>query len=512
MCINFNINSSQVKKAILTFLIVLNINNLEANTNATVSEEKLAVLVANNDDFSGSFIDGTLGGIAGNVFLNDTSDGAVATSSTVISSIVSDGTLAGVHVSANGDINVPAGTPSRTFSVVYQICERGDTSNCESAIVTIRVDGDSDGDGVLDSADVCSNFDDNIDNDLDGIPDSCDDDDDNDGIPDISEGCTANVRNTYQKIYFADGTIDTTDPVGTDVNLVYSTTTNYVATIGGDPAPDNLLFLNGFDPIERQAKMVFNVTNPYVLTAGEFITLKFYLFNNRRDSSGQYDLPIRSTINTVSAGSFSLDKTLTSEQTANLDAGRWIEVEYVIPTPGLSGTEININNITTEIEVNSDGLYPIFNISDSEVMGVIPLELTTDFDGEDCSASPDCDNDGIPNFQDNSSCDVVINPNPNPGIIPNTFTPNGDGVNDTFEIPALLQYPNFIIEIYNRWGNKVYDYSNNGNVSPTWWDGYSNGRLTLSSNKPLPIATYYYVIDFNDGSTAPMQGWVYLNR
>lgn len=510
-------NSKQIKKVMLTFLIFINFNFVVAKNkidenNTKLIAELLATLVANNDDFSTTAVDGTVGGIAGNVFTNDTSDGATVTSATVITSIISDGTLAGVIVSSNGDVNVPAGTRSRTFSIVYQICERGDASNCESALITIRVDADSDGDGVLDSVDACNNFDDTLDNDLDGIPDNCDDDDDNDGIPDLNEGCTANIRNTYQKIYFADGTIDTTDPVGTDVNLVYSTTTNYVATIGGDPAPDNLLFLNGFDPIERQAKMVLNITNPYVLTAGEFITLKFYLFNNRRDSSGQYDLPIRSTINTVSAGTFSLDKTLSTEQTTDLDAGKWIEVEYVIPTPGLSGTEININNITIEIEVNSDGLYPVFNISDSEVMGVIPLELFTDAAGEDCSASPDCDLDNIPNYQDNSSCDVVINPNPFSDVIPNTFTPNGDGINDTFEIPALLQYLDFKLEIFNRWGNKVYDYSNNGNVSPIWWDGYSNGRLTLNDNKPLPIATYYYVIDFNDGLTAPKQGWVYLNR
>ena len=513
MHINFDIFNTTIKKGIL-ILIILNNSFLEASSiNDVKSKTKVfATLVANNDDFSSNRVNGLIGGISGNVLANDTSDGAIATSTSVITSVISDGTLAGITISANGDVNIPAGTPSRIFTVIYQICENGDVNNCESAQIRINVDADSDGDGVLDSADVCNNFDDNLDNDSDGIPDNCDDDDDNDGIPDLNEGCTANIRNTYQKIYFADGTIDTTDPVGTDVNLVYSTTTNYVATIGGDLAPDNLLFLNGFDPKERQAKMVFNVTNPYVLTAGEFITLKFYLFNNRRDSSGQYDLPIRSSINTISAGTFSLDKTLTTEQTTDLDGGKWIEVEYVIPTPGISGSEININNITIEIEVNSDGLYPVFNESDSEVMGVIPLELFTDAAGEDCSASPDCDSDSIPNYQDNSSCDVIINPNPFSDLIPNTFTPNGDGVNDTFEIPALMQYLNFKLEIFNRWGNKVYDYSNNGNVSPIWWDGYSNGRMTLNSNKPLPIATYYYVIDFNDGLTAPKQGWVYLNR
>lgn len=508
---NFDVYKSRCKTIVFTLLIILNIGILQAREKN--SSKKVAVLVANNDDFSSNVINGLLGGIAGNVLANDTSDGAAATQVTVISSIISDGTLAGVTVSENGDINIPAGTPSRTFSVIYQICERGDASNCQSATVTIIVDADSDGDGILDSLDACNNFDDTLDNDLDGIPDACDSDDDNDGIPDINEGCTANARNTYQKIYFADGTIDTTAP--TDQTLVYSTETDYVSIINGDPAPDNLLYLNGYDPIGGQAKMVLNVTDAYILNVDKFLVLRAYLFDNRELSpnTDAYDLPLLATLNTISSGVLSVEQFLEDEQIIDLDGGKWIEVEFkfAIP-PALSGEEIFINNITIEIEVNNSGEGPNFIESYSEVFGIIPLDLTSDAAAQDCSASPDCDNDTIPNYQDNSACDVVITPNPFSDLIPNTFTPNGDGINDTFEIPALLQYLDFKLEIYNRWGNKVHDYSNNGNVSPIWWDGFSNGRLTLNNNKPLPIGTYYYIIDFNDGLTAPKQGWVYLNR
>lgn len=484
---------------------------MSANNNDNKS--LVAILVANNDDFSSNVTNGLVGGIPGNVFANDTSDGATATSATVIVSIVSDGTLAGVGISDNGDVNVPAGTPSRTFTVIYQICEIGDTSNCQSATITIVVDADSDGDGVLDSVDACNNFDDNLDNDSDGIPDKCDDDDDNDGIPDFNEGCTASVGNTYQRIHFADGTIDTSAP--TDRTLVYSTETDYVSLIGGEPAPDNLLYLNGYDPIGGQAKMVLDITDPYILQVDESLVLRAYLFDNREviPNTVDYDLPILASLNLISQDPLSVEQFLESPQIADLDAGKWIEVEFkfAIP-PSLSGEEIFIDNITIEIEVNNSGEGPNFIDSYSEVFGVIPLDLTSDAAPQDCSASPDCDNDNIPNYQDNSACDVVINPNPFSDLIPNTFTPNGDGVNDTFEIPALMQYLDFKLEIYNRWGNKVYDYSNNGNTSPQWWDGYSNGRLTLNKSKPLPVATYFYIIDFNDGVTAPKQGWVYLNR
>ncbi|MGG6231478.1 gliding motility-associated C-terminal domain-containing protein [Tenacibaculum sp. SDUM215027] len=96
----------------------------------------------------------------------------------------------------------------------------------------------------------------------------------------------------------------------------------------------------------------------------------------------------------------------------------------------------------------------------------------------------------------------------------NSFSPDGDGVNDEFVIPGLAEaYPKFKIKIYNRYGNVVYDYSNNNELNPTWWDGKSYGKLTLTGDtKEMPAATYWYVVDFNDGVTKPYQGWLYLNK
>ena len=73
--------------------------------------------------------------------------------------------------------------------------------------------------------------------------------------------------------------------------------------------------------------------------------------------------------------------------------------------------------------------------------------------------------------------------------IPNTFSPNSDGVNDMWEIKNITAYINSSLNVYNRWGNKVYDakpYLNN-------WDGKSLG-------KDLPDATYYYILDLGDGT------------
>ncbi|MFH2143864.1 MAG: gliding motility-associated C-terminal domain-containing protein, partial [Bacteroidota bacterium] len=67
---------------------------------------------------------------------------------------------------------------------------------------------------------------------------------------------------------------------------------------------------------------------------------------------------------------------------------------------------------------------------------------------------------------------------------PNTFTPNGDGINDTWIFRNLDFFPENLLEIYNRNGHLVYSAMNYKND----WTGSTN------DNKPLPEATYYYTM------------------
>lgn len=94
-----------------------------------------------------------------------------------------------------------------------------------------------------------------------------------------------------------------------------------------------------------------------------------------------------------------------------------------------------------------------------------------------------------------------------PVAIPNGFTPNGDGYNDTFVIENLLQYPDNTIVIFNRWGDKVYEaapYLND-------WDGSSAGAKMKITGEKVVDGTYYFVLDLGNGEE-PINGFIDLRR
>jgi gliding motility-associated-like protein len=83
-------------------------------------------------------------------------------------------------------------------------------------------------------------------------------------------------------------------------------------------------------------------------------------------------------------------------------------------------------------------------------------------------------------------------------FIPNTFTPNGDGVNDEFVI-SLTNLNNFRIQIYNRYGQPLFQ-SQSTFVN---WDGTYN-------NNPVPVGVYYYVIKATDFAGNPVNRTGYV--
>jgi len=88
-------------------------------------------------------------------------------------------------------------------------------------------------------------------------------------------------------------------------------------------------------------------------------------------------------------------------------------------------------------------------------------------------------------------------------MVRNGFSPNEDGVNDTFVIENLSEFPNNTLCIFNRWGNQVYQVNNYQNDWNGNWDG----------NMILPDGTYFYVLDVEvDTQMEKFTGFVELKR
>ena len=121
-----------------------------------------------------------------------------------------------------------------------------------------------------------------------------------------------------------------------------------------------------------------------------------------------------------------------------------------------------------------------------------------------------CDADGQ---CDEATVSITVTPNDDL-LIPNGFSPNGDGINDYFRVRGIHRYPNAHLEVYNRWGAKVYTRDRYGDIQTygnpgAWWDGRPNVKGT-SNSEILPEGTYFIIL-LLDGSNMH-KGTLYINR
>ena len=86
-------------------------------------------------------------------------------------------------------------------------------------------------------------------------------------------------------------------------------------------------------------------------------------------------------------------------------------------------------------------------------------------------------------------------------FIPNAFSPNADGINDTWGIPALQSYPDARVDVFNRYGERVYH--STGYARP--WDGKYKGA-------DQPQGAYIYIIQAKPGNTEVLRGTVMVVR
>jgi gliding motility-associated-like protein len=91
-------------------------------------------------------------------------------------------------------------------------------------------------------------------------------------------------------------------------------------------------------------------------------------------------------------------------------------------------------------------------------------------------------------------------------LLPNYFSPNGDGENDNWVLPEAIYnlYPNLKVILYNRWGNIVW--RSNGVYQNDW------GGIHQKDNLPVPDGVYFYLIELVSESKKTISGFVEVMR
>ena len=359
-----------------------------------------------------------------------------------------------------------------TIQFTYTVCHDVYTNDCSEALVTINVLVDTDCDGVPDVIDIDDDDDgildvdeesyalnqETLDSDGDGIVDRLDIDSDNDGIPDNIEW----QQNIAEGILY--GSYDYGSDEGYD----------YFAPLGSDENGD------GWD--------------------------------DRYDRDGIYYPPVDMD------GDGTPD--YLDEDSDGDGIADWIEGWDAAPHDTIADTDF----IGTDAD--GDGLDDAYDSYDTNGEWLHGLNAIGSY-----APLQDMAADTVNNIRDWR--DVIESPeDPNDPpqataiFIPNGFSPNGDTYNDYFQIVMKDDagtiydifgetFPDAKIEIYNRWGNLIYEKSNYGNYNESgtteaWWNGKSMNDMQIGKDQ-LPTATYFYILYLNNGNE-PITGSVFLNN
>jgi gliding motility-associated-like protein len=149
--------------------------------------------------------------------------------------------------------------------------------------------------------------------------------------------------------------------------------------------------------------------------------------------------------------------------------------------------------------------------SEEAVVTFTASDLDNDLIADICDN--DIDGDGVLNENDN--CPTTSNPDQKDldqnGIgdicdrgdlkVSKGFSPNGDGINDVFKVQGLHTQSKNTLEVYNRWGSRVYYSVNYQNE----WNGKGSNQ-----EEKLPAGAYFYVLKIDEGKRM-LKGWVYIN-
>ncbi|MCV6630098.1 MAG: FG-GAP-like repeat-containing protein [Flavobacteriaceae bacterium] len=138
----------------------------------------------------------------------------------------------------------------------------------------------------------------------------------------------------------------------------------------------------------------------------------------------------------------------------------------------------------------------------------IPDICDTDADGDgiddDVDNCPNTENPDQKDIDGDGKGDVCDRINSVRVAANKSFSPNGDGIRDTWFVENITTRSDNYVRVYNRSGKVVFERGNYQND----WDG---SAMQTNGESRLPVGAYYYEISFLNGDTPAIKGWIYIN-
>jgi len=441
------------------------------------------------------------------------------------------GTPEGETVDANGCSDSQKDADNDGVSDAIDICantptgETVDTNGCSDS------QKDADADGVSDAIDICANTPTGETVDTNGCSDS-QKDADNDGVSDAIDTCadtpTGETVDTSgcsdsQKDADNDGVFDAID-------------------ICADTPTGETVDANGCSDSQKDAD-ADGVSDAIDICAntptGETVDANGCSDSQKdADADGVSDA-IDICADTPTGETVDANGCSDSQKDADAD-GVSDAIDTCADTP--TGETVDANGCSdSQKDADADGVSDVIDICMNtsvgetvDAEGCSDSQKDTDFDGvndaeDQCSDSPDdeavdakgcadsqkdADDDGVQDSLDN--CPAVYNPGQEDrdrdGLgdvcdtvelnVAQSFTPNGDGINDTWTIYNIENYPNSLVRVFNSWGKEVFSARNYQNT----WDG----RYKDLGAKLPDAGSYYFQIDFEGDGKVEQEGWLYI--
>lgn len=361
--------------------------------------------------------------------------------------------------------------------------------------IIVKDDADVDGDGIPDSQDNCIETanPDQADLDGDGIGDVCDDDRDGDGVRNSYDNCP-DIKNTNQRDTDKDGIGDACDP-DADGDGIPNQQDNCPYHANPDQKDSDNDGIGDICSGDRDLDKVPDEKDncPDLINPDQKDLDKDGIgdaCDDDRDGDGVKN-NLDNCPDTHNPDQADTDKDGIGDVCDDDIDGDGIPNAQdncpYIPNPSQTDTDGDGIGDACDNDLDGDGRE---NSKDNCPYHYNPNQEDTDRDGIGDTCDDDADGDGTPNDKD-KDFDTVL--------IPNAFSPNEDGINDSFIIQRISLYKQNTLQIYSRTGLLVYEAR-----------GYHNQWKGIGiDGKKVPQGYYFYKFTIKDKAT--QEGWLYIN-